>query len=43
MTEQIKSIDFKSRKARIIESVPSHILEEALAMIHSFIDFNYEG
>ena|SRR5881296_4021968 len=37
MVEQVKSIDFRSRKARRIGKAPSHVLEEALSILDACI------
>ena len=37
MVEQVKSIDFRSRRARRIGKVPAQVLEEALAILDACI------
>lgn len=37
MVEQVKSIDFRSRKARRLGEVPTEILEEVLALLDACI------
>ena len=37
MVEQVKSIDFRSRKARRIGKVPAELLEEALSILDACI------
>lgn len=37
MVEQVKSIDFRSRKAKRIEKSPEHVLQEALSILDACI------
>lgn len=37
MADQIKSIDYKSRKAKLIKSAPTTLLNETLAILDSFL------
>jgi len=37
MVEQVKSVDFRSRKARRIGKAPSEVLEEALSILDACI------
>jgi len=37
MVEQIKSIDFRSRRARRIGKAPSQVLEQALSLLDACI------
>ncbi len=38
MSEQLRSVDFKSRKIKFIESAPEEILNEVLAIVDSIIN-----
>lgn len=37
MVDQIKSVDYKSRKAKFIEKAPSDIINEVLAILDAII------
>jgi len=40
MTDQMKSIDFKSRRAKFIEKAPDDVLSKVLAILDAIL---YEG
>lgn len=38
ISDQIKSLDWKTRGIQYIETVPSHVLAEALKLIHALVE-----